>query len=199
MPSAPLNFFSLPEPCAEGSAELGRRPGGVTQGTPMGPRNAPRAGSECWGLGAWRSWHVDAGAEFVLIVSLCFSETPPRRRRGAAEARGPRGAALAVRHRRAAVQLGPFRRRERRGRPRGVRVIVFLFPAANARITQRAFAALASVVGDLLSHPRRLRLGWTKHQKPRGLLQPLTERSNKDTGLAFPSRTRTSRPSSISF
>ena len=44
-PSAPLNFFSLPEPRAEGSEELGRRLGGVTHGTPMGTRNAPRAGS----------------------------------------------------------------------------------------------------------------------------------------------------------
>merc|ERR1712224_441403 len=42
-PSAPLNFFSLPEPRAEGSEELGRRLGGVTHGTPMGPRNAPHA------------------------------------------------------------------------------------------------------------------------------------------------------------
>ena len=44
-PPAPLNFFSLPELCAEGFVALGRRLGGVTQGTPMGPRNASRADS----------------------------------------------------------------------------------------------------------------------------------------------------------
>ena len=47
---------------------------------------------------------VDAGAEFLLIVSLALA----RLRRGAAEARGPRSAAVPVRHRRAAVQRGPF-------------------------------------------------------------------------------------------
>ena len=47
-PSAPLNFFCFPEPRAEGSAELGRRLGGVAQGTPMG--SAKRGPRRLWAV-----------------------------------------------------------------------------------------------------------------------------------------------------
>ena len=47
-PSAPLNFFSLPEPCAEVSAESGRRLGEVKVETPM--RSAKRAPRRLRGL-----------------------------------------------------------------------------------------------------------------------------------------------------
>ena len=52
--------------------------------------------------------------ELVLVVSLALA----RRCRGAAEARGPHGAALAVRRRRAAVQRGPFSSRRSRAASR---------------------------------------------------------------------------------